>query len=418
MPARVRSDGKHGPRSQSAALVVVRGAIVTPFWRLSAAGFAATAITYGPARMGFGLFLPEFRAVFSISTQAAGVVSSLGFFGFFAGLLVSQFMTNHKGPRLPIGSGLILATVGIGTVAAAPNLFVLSLGVFLAMSSAGFSWTPFNNAIHRTVDDGSRPAALSLVSTGTSLGIAAAGAMALIMSFGGISWRLCWATFAIGSALSLLGNWLALRDVAGTPGPSQAQRWSVLFQPAAAPLFGMGLCFGTTSAIYISFATDRIAQAGGVAGLPANASGSLVFICYGVFGLLGLFTGGAKAATGLPWLLRLLFLAAALSLGLVAALPTSWTGVVLSAGLQGVNVMMMSAVLAFWSDRLFPALPSLSFTAVLLAVALGSVFGPIVAGFASDAFGAAPMFLGTAALAAATAAAVRSRHIRERPKPG
>lgn len=391
--------------------------VMTPFWKLSAAGFAATAITYGPARMGFGLFLPEFRSVFSISTQSAGLVSSLGFFGFFAGLLISQIMTTLKGPRLPIVSGLITATIGIGIVAAAPNLPVLSLGVFLAMSSAGFSWTPFNNAIHRTVEDGSRPAALSLVSTGTSLGIAAAGTAALLMSIGGISWRLCWATFAIGSALSLLGNWVALRDVAGTPGPGLAQRWSVLFQPSAIPLLGIGLCFGTTSAIYISFAADRIAQAGGVSGLPANASGSLVFICYGIFGLLGLFTGSAKAALGLPWLLRLLLLASALSLGLVALMPTTWTGVALSAGLQGVNVMMTSAVLAFWSDRLFPALPSQSFTAVLLAVAAGSVLGPAAAGFASDALGATPMFLGTAALAAATAAAVRSRHIRERPEP-
>ena len=403
--------------SQNLMHAVAVGYVMTPFWKLSVAGFAATAITYGPARMGFGLFLPEFRSVFSISIQTAGLVSSLGFLGFFAGLLVSQVMTTRKGPRLPVVSGLIAATVGIGIVAAAPNLPVLSFGVLLAMSSAGFSWTPFNNAIHRKVEDGSRPAALSSVSTGTGLGIAAAGTAALLMSIGGISWRLCWAMFAIGSAVSLLGNWMALRDVAGTPGSGPAQRWSVLLQPSAIPLFIIGLSFGTTSAIYISFAADRIAQAGGVAGLPANASGSLVFLCYGIFGLVGLFTGGAKAATGLPWLLRLLLLASALSSGLVALVPTTWTGVVLSAGLQGVNVMMMSAVLAFWSERLFPALPSQSFTAVLLAVAAGSMLGPVAAGFISGALGAAPMFLGTAALAAATAAAVRSKHIRERPSP-
>ncbi|MEP2830480.1 hypothetical protein [Parvibaculum sp.] len=75
--------------------------------------------------------------------------------------------------------------------------------------------------------------------------------------------------------------------------------------------------------------------------------------------------------------------------------------------------MMTSAVLAFWSDRLFPALPSQGFTAVLLAVATGSVLGPVVAGSVADVFGATPMFLGTAALAAAAALAVRSRYIRE-----
>ncbi|MEX0759970.1 MAG: MFS transporter, partial [Tistlia sp.] len=217
---------------------------MTPFWKLSAAGFAATAITYGPARMGFGLFLPQFKSVFGISTQSAGFVSSLGFLGFFVGLLVSQVMTNRTGPRLSIVCGLVAATLGMGIVAAAPNLPVLSVGVLLAMSSAGFSWAPFNNVIHRKVEDGSRPAALSLVSTGTSLGIAAAGGAALLMSIGGISWRLCWATFAIASVVSLLGNWMALREVAGTPGPGVTQRWSLLLQPPAIPLLGIGLCYG------------------------------------------------------------------------------------------------------------------------------------------------------------------------------
>lgn len=386
---------------------------MTPFWKLSAAGFAATAITYGPARMGFGLFLPEFRSVFSISIQAAGLISSLGFFGFFVGLLVSQYMTARKGPQLPIVLGLAAATAGMTIVAVAPNLPMLSLGILLAMLSAGFSWTPFSDAINRKVAERSRPAALSLVSTGTGLGIAAAGTAALLMSIGGISWRLCWAIFAVGSTLSLLGNWIALRDVAVTPRPRTRLPWNVLFQPAVIPLFAIGLCFGITSTVYISFAADRIAQAGGVAGVPANVSGSLVFICYGVFGLLGLVTGGVKAITGLPWLLRLLLLASALSSSLIALVPTSWTGVVVSAGLQGINVMMTSAVLAFWSDRLFPALPSQGFTAVLLAVATGSVLGPVVAGSVADVFGATPMFLGTAALAAAAALAVRSRYIRE-----
>lgn len=393
------------------------GGIMTPFWKLSAAGFAATAITYGPARMGFGLFLPEFRSVFSISIQEAGMISSLGFFGFFAGLLVSQAMTAASGPRLPIVFGLAAATAGIGLVASAPSLPMLSLGILLAMSSAGFSWTPFSDAINHGVEERLRPTALSLVSTGTGLGITAAGTAALLMSIGGVSWRLCWAIFAIGSALSLLGNWMALRGAVGRPGPRRALRWRVLFHRAAIPLFGIGFCFGITSTVYISFAADRIAQAGGVPGIPVNVSGSLVFICYGAFGLLGLVTGSVKVALGLPLLLRLLMLASALSSALIALVPTSWTGVVVSAGLQGINVMMMSAAMAFWSDRLFPDFPSRGFTAVLLAVATGSVLGPVAAGSVADAFGAVPMFLGTATLAAVAALAIRSGYIRESPHP-
>lgn len=364
--------------------------------------------------MGFGLFLPQLKSTFDISTGAAGVVSSLGFFGFFLGLLATQRLTNWRGPRVPVVVGLAVATVGMVTVAAAPTWHVLALGVVLAMCSAGFSWSPFNNAIHRSVSDSRRPGALSSVSTGTALGIAAAGIAALLMSLAGLSWRTSWAVFAIGSALALIANWCALREVAGSPGPDPAQRWGSLLTPSAVPLFLLGLCYGVTSAVYISFAADRIAEAGGVIGLAPEASGGLVFVFYGVFGLIGIYTGRVKDALGLPTVLRLLMLASALSFGLLAAAPTSWASVAISAGLQGVNVMMMSAVLAFWSDRLFPALPSQSFTGVLLAVAAGSAVGPAAAGFLSRAVGAEPMFWGTAALAMVAAAVLRDRHIRER----
>lgn len=391
---------------------------MTPFWKLSAAGFAATAIAYGPARMGFGLFLSEFRSAFSMSTGTAGLVSSLGFLGMLLGLIAAYAMLSRRGPRLPVLLGLFAATLGTGLVALAPNLPVLSVGVFLAMTSAGFAWSPFNNIINREVRDEARPAALSIVSTGTSLGVAAAGATAILLSLSGGSWRLAWLAFAIAGALALLGNLVALRSVAGRLGPSSYQPWGLLWCKPAVPLYGIALSFGMTTAIYISFAADRIEQSGGLSQIPAGASPAVIFVSFGVFGLIGLATGHIKAVTGLSGLLRLLLLASTLSLLLVALTPGSWAGVLLSASLQGAFVMMMSAILAFWSERLFPQLPTRSFTAALIAVAVGSVLGPTAAGFMASAFGAGPMFLSTAAISLATAAAVLPRHVKERPSPG
>ena len=385
-----------------------------PLWKISAAGFAATAVTYGPARMGFGLFLPEFRSDFSISAGTVGLISGLGFLGFLLGLLVAYALTARGGPRLPVLVGLVAAALGMGIVASAPSLPILAIGVFLAMSSAGFSWAPFNDAVHDQVEDDLRPASLSAISTGTSLGIAAAGATALALSLGGASWRLAWAGFAGVSVIAALGNWAALRDAARSSTPTSLQGLKVLRKASAIPLYAIAFSFGITTAIYISFAADRIEQAGGVPGLPAGGAPAVLFIAYGIIGLLGLATSRIKAKTGLTWLLRLLLLASTLSLLLVALAPTSWAGVLLSAGFQGIYVMMMSAVLAFWSERLFPELPSLSFTAALLAVAVGSVLGPTVAGFAADAMGAGPMLIGAAAVPAATAVLVRARSVRER----
>ena len=387
---------------------------ITRFWGLSAAGFAATAVGFGPARMGFGLFVPEFRSAFSMTTSEVGLVSSLAFLGFFIGLLAAQVLLDRRGPGLPVLSGLVAATCGMGIVTIAPSLPVLALGVFVAASSAGLAWTPFNNAIHRNVRDQDRATALSVVSTGTATGIALAGIAALVIVIGDVSWRFAWAFFATASAVALVGNRRTFRQVDGTAGGGPGDGWRDLATIRALPLYTIGFAYGTTSAIYISFAADHVAMAGGVPGVSGQATPALVYICYGLFGLTGLLTGRAREMIGLPMLLRFLMMSGAVSVALVALAPETWAGLAVSAGLQGVHVMMTSAVLAFWSDRLFPSLPSLGLTAAMLAAAAGSVFGPAVAGAASGALGAEAMFLGTAALPAATALLLRDRHARER----
>jgi len=177
----------------------------------------------------------------------------------------------------------------------------------------------------------------------------------------------------------------------------------------AAALFAIAFVFGATSAIYIAFAVDYMAEVGGIPGLSNDTIPALVFVFYGLFGLTGLLTARLQYLIGLPWLIRSLMLAGTLSLTVIAISPGSWAGLILSAGLQGVHVMGTSAVLALWSERLFPALPSFSFTAALLATAAGNVLGPALAGLASTAFGAPAMFLTAAALPAMTLVALLGR---------
>lgn len=381
---------------------------------LSAAGFAATAISYGPGRMGFGLFVPEFKSAFSMSSSAVGLVSSLGFAGFFIGLLIAQFFLNRKGPEFPVLTGLAAATIGTSIIALAPDVAVLSVGVFLAASSAGFAWTPFNDAVHRKVRDVDRPFALSEISTGTSVGVMLAGSLALAMVLLEFDWRFCWAVFAGASALAFIGNWAALRQIEKSPEEGPAKGWRDLLHLTAMPLFGIAFVYGITSAVYISFAADHFARQG-VPGFSDGATPALVFIFYGLFGLCGLLTDRVRDALGLAWLLRALLLAAAASLALAALLAGSWLGLVSSAGLQGVNVMMTSAVLACWSERLFPSFPSLGFTASLLVTAAGSVIGSAVAGMVSDGIGPEAMFYVIAAIPLAAAATVQARFVVERP---
>ena len=48
-----------------------------------------TAVAFGPARMGFGLFLPAFREEFALSESAVGMIVSGGGLAFLLALLVS-----------------------------------------------------------------------------------------------------------------------------------------------------------------------------------------------------------------------------------------------------------------------------------------------------------------------------------------
>ena len=388
------------------------------FWKLSAAGFAATAITYGPARMGFGLFLPDFRAEFALSSGMAGLISSMGFLGMLAGLIAAYATLALSGPRAPVLLGLGLATAGMALVATAPNVPGLTGGIVLAMTSAGFAWSPFNNIVHRRLPYAARPSSLAIISTGTGLGIAAAGAAALAVNLSGLPWRASWAVFAGLGALALLGNAAALCKPSGPLGASRPrQPWATLLHRSAMPLYAIALSFGMTTSIYLSFAADRIVQSGGLPGLPSGTAPAILFLCFGGFGLIGLATGRINAAIGLSALLRGLLLASTLSLGLMALAPTSWPGVVLSAGLQGAFVMMMSAILAFWSERLFPYMAARSFTAALIAVACGSVIGPVTAGMMADRLGGGAMFLAAGLLSLTTLPVILPRFVQERPGP-
>jgi predicted MFS family arabinose efflux permease len=386
------------------------GAIATPTLRLASAGFIATAIAFGPARMGFGLFLPAFREDFALSTTLAGFVASGGFLAFLLALPLTAWLAVRIGQRAPVVAGALSAAAGFALVAAAPGSAALAAGVALAGASAGFCWAPFNDAAERVVPPQARPGALSAVSTGTTTGVAAAGALALAVTFGALDWRMAWGVFAVAG---LVAASAALVGVpAGRGGTAGGGKGPPLVRRDALPLHGAALLFGATNAVYLSFAADRVVAAGGLPGLPEDGASAVIFLTYGGCGLLGLATGRIEARLGLPLLLAAIFVAFAASLALVAVTPGSWPGVVVSAGLHGAAVMTISAVLSFWSLRLFPGRGSLGFTAALIAAAIGSVLGPASAGALVDAVGAEAAFLALALPPTAVALAFAVRGSR------
>ena len=384
--------------------------------KVSLAGFLATAVAFGPARMGYGLFLPDFRAEFALSTEMAGFIASAAFAAFLAALFLAGLLTANLGPRAAVVAGGLAAFSGMALVALSPHAAVLAVGVALAASSAGLSWAPYNAAAERAVPEHLRGRVLSVVSTGTTFGIAAAGALALAMAVWDLHWRLTWALFAASGLAAAVVNALVLRPF-GVAGPSgsgqdgQRTRLRSLARAEASPLVVAALSFGVTSAAYLSFAVDHIERAGGLQLLPASTSGPILFVAFGIGGAVGLLTGDVERRIGIAHLLRIVFLSSFLSLILLATLPGSWPAALASAALQGGCVMTISAVFSFWSLRMFPNLPAISFTAVLVVYAAGNVAGPALTGVMAGHVGLGTTLVAAAALSLVTALTL-PRHVR------
>ncbi|MCC5962663.1 MAG: MFS transporter [Rhodobacteraceae bacterium] len=369
---------------------------LTPTIWLASAGFVATAISFGPARMGFGLFLPTFREAFDLSTTQAGFIASLGFLAFLAALPVTAWLGTRIGQRMPVVLGAVSATLGFALVAGAQGSTGLAAGVALAGASAGFCWAPFNDAAERVVSPAVRPNALSAIATGTTVGVATTAALYLGVTVGAFEWRGVWGLFA---ALGLAGAILAARGVPSGRVTERARTTDTrgFLRREVAPLYGAALCFGISNAVYLAFAADHVVASGGLDRLPDEGAAAMIFLGYGICGLAGLTTGRLEAWVGLVALLGMIFAAFTGSLVLVALWPGGWGAVVVSAGLHGAAVMMISAILSFWSLRLFPGRGSLGFTAALVGVAVGSVAGPAVMGVLADATSLRGALLATAA---------------------
>ena len=372
-------------------------------------GALATAVAFGPARMGYGLFLPRFRDTFSLSTTGAGLIVSAAFAAFFCALLVSAYLVARHGPRTPVVGGSLAAAIGMALIAIAQSKAMLAGGTVLAATSAGLCWSPFNDAAGRAIASGLRDRALTVVSTGTTVGIAGAGACALAVAALDWHWRAVWFGFSALAVLCAVLNAYALHRLPVKSTSSfDHSTFERLAEKAVRPIYFIACSFGVTSGIYLSFAVDHVNAAGGLTGLQAGASGAVLFIAFGIGGTLGLLTADVEQRIGLRRLVQTLFPCSATSLLLVGIWPNTWVSVTGSAALQGLCLMSLSAIFSFVSQRLYPDLPTQSFTAVLATYAFGNAIGPILAGYVAGASSLAFAFTAAGVLSLVTSLVFRA----------
>ncbi|WP_110669904.1 MFS transporter [Salinicola halophilus] len=378
---------------------------------IAAGGALCTAIAFGPARMGYGLFLPTFRDAFSLSTAQAGLIASSAFGAFFLALLVSAHCVTRYGSRVPVCLGSAAAAIGMALVAGTQDARLFTAGIVLAATSAGLCWSPFNDAVGRAIVEKWHGRVLSVVSTGTTFGIAGAGILALAVAMLAWDWRTIWFGFAALALACALYNLAVLgRLPRATASPLDRDKLRRLLNRAIRPIYWIAVSFGVTNGIYLSFATDQIESAGGLAGLQADGAGAILFIAFGVGGVVGLWTADVERRIGLRRLVQGVFLCSAASLLALAFGASSWAGLIVSAALQGLCLMSLSALFSFISQRLYPDISSVSFTAVLTVYALGNVVGPALAGYLASATSLMIVFISAAVLSLVTGVLFRARH--------
>lgn len=360
--------------------------------RVGLAGITVVGVTFGFARYGYGLLLPDIRRQFQLTDAQAGLLGSSSYIGYLIALLLVGGLSQRLGPRTLVVIAGAAAAVGTAMIGLAGNAVILTVGLLIAGTGPAWSWAPFSDVADRLVAAERRERVLALIPSGTAFGVAVAGPVALVTA--GSTWRSAWLVF---SALALAATWYNARVLAPVRGPAPAAGhdsgtarrsgwWRGLRgvpggTGALTALFGTAWSYGLVGSVYWSFAVSLVTRSGG----DGVAVTAVFWTVLGLAGTLGVFTGPVLRRLGLRRTRVLLFLLMATAIGLLGAFPGTLPVAALSAVLFGPAFMAGSGFLAVWNHRLFPDRPSAGFGVTLFVLGIGTVLGPALVGVIADA---------------------------------
>lgn len=351
-------------------------------------GVAMIAVTFGLARYGYGLLLPEMQADLAVSPAAAGLISSTAYVSYLAANVAVVWLTTRFEPRCPIGLAAALAAVGMTEIATSSRTVALALGVLVAGAAAGLAFPPYADIVAHRVPRPRRALAWSAISSGTGWGVAIAGPIAI--GFGD-RWRLAWLVFVVLAVAA--GIVATLRAPARSTAPQHLPQlsWTWFVCPRSRPLLLSSVLVGAGSSVWWAFSVDGLRHAG-----IAATDARIVYAVCGAAGVLASLSGAVIDRIGLrrSYLIACMLLSAALLLlGFGAGrMPVA----VLAAVLFGMFYNAVIATQGVWSSRVFAERPSAGLAAVNTALTLGTVIGPTVAGAAIHRSGFTATLIGAA----------------------
>lgn len=375
---------------------------------LTIGGLLGIGVSFGFARYGYGLFLPDIRREFDLSVTVVGLIASATYVGYLLAVIGVGVYARRLGPRVLVGVSSLTAVTGMALVVAARGLPLLTVGLLLAGTSCAWAWAPYSDAVDLVVTPARRERVLSIVPAGTAVGTAVVGPLALVAH--GDTWRVAWIVMtALAAVVGLYNVWAVPRRPAVAGAREVVHGGGRWWWPsrASVPLYAVALSYGVIGSFYWNFATESISRASsGPLAVPS------FWTVMGVAGVLGVFAGVPLSRLGIGRTSALLFGVLAVSIALLGLGAGSTLVADASAVLYGPAYMAVSSVLAVWSYQVFPERPTTGFTATLMCLGAGTVLGPATLGALADAAGLRTAFLLTAGIALAT---VALRPARTRP---
>lgn len=356
-------------------------------------GTAMIAVTFGLARYGYGLLLPDMKADVGIGPGAAGLISSLGYVSYLLANAAVVPLASRCGSRAAVAGAAASAAAGMAVIAVAGSAWAIAAGVLVAGAAAGMAFPPYADIVDRHVAQPRQAVVWSTISSGTGWGVALAGPVAIVA---GDQWRVAWASFVVIAVVTgLTATRLAPpRDDMPLRRPQLSPSW--FFCPRSRPLLLSAVLVGAGSSVWWVFSVDAMQHAG----MDATPTRVVYAVC-GAACLLGSLSGFAFERLGL----RASYLGStallAVSLGLLGAGTADLSAALVAATLFGACYATVIAAHGAWSARVFAGHPAAGLAAVSTALTVGTLVGPALAGAAIGQTGHAVALAGAAVATAA-----------------
>lgn len=353
--------------------------------KLILAGLPMIAVTYGLSRFSYGLMLPYINEALHMTQSTSGIISSLSYVAYCIAIVAAMMFSRRATSRFILVAAGLLSIVGLGVISVSLTPVGLGAGIFLAGMSTGLSSPPYASIVNTNVQSGAQNQTNAWINSGTSIGTAFTGAVAIMMVD---SWRETYIIFMVIAVIVLAANYKVLPRTQTFEEKSSVgfvkEEWKQSVQ-----LILASLLLGISSAAYWTFSRDFIVNLNGV---PAYL-GDWLWVIIGLAGLLGGTAGIVINRFGIKNAFRLSTVTLSTASLLLGSWPSSPVVGVLSPFLFGSSYVFITGVLIVWGVSVFRTNPSIGLGLPFLMLALGQAAGSIFSGVIAGSFGYHALFL-------------------------